>query len=509
MRVDLNRDTDMSDDLIGVAPKKPSMVDQFFQRAENGENHEDVANELSSKYEPITTDPDTMLQDKLAKDTDSEKGIQAAEDAINDRADHDLQKGILGGMNTIAAQSMKNLGQDSRAIDQGYKNAADLVDSSDKVALTNRQFLKDKMGRSSDATKAMSDSLGLKARVRGENMASATQAGSVAAENAKNEGVVSQANMAKQNADPTSVRNRVMSNAHKSILEGIVAKGGKNAEYVKPILRDYDQGLGQLASGDRELIMNQVKSLAEKNKGFALRDVAIGDNQGFVVVDLDTGEYGKPVMGRKTTAVDVAEAKAAAVSMKNLSDKQVEIISTYDRTLDEMDRIMEEKKTLDIDTGHIAGRLNSVAHVFGIDDPKVSNFKARVGQQLALYIRGISGAAVSGPERQDLEDNMPTMNDNDKTFNEKMQTLKRRITAHRNIDLSNYAKQGKNAAPFQADIGKAPPNSSTTDKAPPNSLATDKAPPNSSTTGTKPGTIKDDNTPVYDGDYPPAIKKGK
>lgn len=129
-----------------------------------------------------------------------------------------------------------------------------------------------------------------------------------------------------------------------------------------------------------------------------------------------------------------------------LSDKQITDITNLDNALDQMGIIESEKK--DINTGPIAGRSNSIAKFFGIDDSKVSGFRSSVGSQLADYIKSISGAAVSDNERKFLLDNMPNMNDSDETFLTKLNIVKARLRQNRDNFVNNIKRQGKNTSSF-------------------------------------------------------------
>jgi hypothetical protein len=66
---------------------------------------------------------------------------------------------------------------------------------------------------------------------------------------------------------------------------------------------------------------------------------------------------------------------------------------------------------------------NLFASKVGLDDADVSEFRALVGDQLAAYIKDISGAAASDKERAFLEKNTPTIGDNDETFLRKVNNV--------------------------------------------------------------------------------------
>lgn len=133
---------------------------------------------------------------------------------------------------------------------------------------------------------------------------------------------------------------------------------------------------------------------------------------------------------------------------QRLSDKQVDAISGYDKALDSIKSIRAGKSQFD--TGPVAGRANALAGLVGIDDPKKSAFRAEVQDQLAQYIKSISGGAVSDSERASLMQNLPNMNDNDETFNAKLDALEKRLQGHKQTELQNLKKQGKNVKGWES-----------------------------------------------------------
>jgi hypothetical protein len=129
-----------------------------------------------------------------------------------------------------------------------------------------------------------------------------------------------------------------------------------------------------------------------------------------------------------------------------LSDKQTLDIANLDQALDQMGIIEVEKGN--IDTGPVSSRRNAVAQFFGVDDSQVTSFRARVGSQLADYIKSISGAAVSDNERKFLLQNMPTLGDSDKSFIAKLNMVKDRLRRNRDIYVTNLERKGKNIEEF-------------------------------------------------------------
>jgi hypothetical protein len=133
-----------------------------------------------------------------------------------------------------------------------------------------------------------------------------------------------------------------------------------------------------------------------------------------------------------------------------LSEKQVGDISTHDKAIQALDNVIAQKPKWD--TGAVSFGLNKVAGLFGLDDSEKSAFKSDVGESLAQYIKGISGATVSPSERASLLANVPSVTDNDDTFMAKANHLKSRLLANREIELSNMRKSGKDVAEYSAPV---------------------------------------------------------
>lgn len=129
-----------------------------------------------------------------------------------------------------------------------------------------------------------------------------------------------------------------------------------------------------------------------------------------------------------------------------LSDKQVTDITAIDNSLDTLATIKGLKSKMD--TGKMSAAQNTLAQAIGVDDPNKSAFKSLVQDQLAQYIKSISGAAVSDTERKFLLENLPNVSDNDKTFNAKLEAVQNRLSQSRKRTLENLSKKGKNVSDF-------------------------------------------------------------
>jgi hypothetical protein len=138
---------------------------------------------------------------------------------------------------------------------------------------------------------------------------------------------------------------------------------------------------------------------------------------------------------------EVAERKRVM-----LSDGQVKTIAQYDSFIDALKDIQARKSQ--IDTGPVAARRNRLAGAIGLDDPQVSSFRATVGDSLATYIRGLSGAAVSDKERAFLLGNVPKLEDNDAVFSAKLNAVMERLQRLREMEIDLFGRQGKDVSGF-------------------------------------------------------------
>jgi len=123
-----------------------------------------------------------------------------------------------------------------------------------------------------------------------------------------------------------------------------------------------------------------------------------------------------------------AAAQSQREKMELPSQAFVKDINAADLALKGVDDL-EKLVRSGLETGAWANRRNIIAGMVNIDDPAVTSLRAKLGSQLAEYIKGISGAAVSDNERAFLEGNMPTMKDSPETILQKLKDYKE-ITAY-------------------------------------------------------------------------------
>lgn len=152
----------------------------------------------------------------------------------------------------------------------------------------------------------------------------------------------------------------------------------------------------------------------------------------------------KPITIKDAAAVQSLEKPR--IDAYKLDKSQLEDITNFDNSIDTLNRIAAEKPGQD--TGPISNIQNFLAQKAGIDDPQKSAFKAMVNDQVAQYIKSISGAAASDKERAFLMQNLPKVDDNDETFNAKLEAVKTKMNEMRQRYLENLSKAGKDITPY-------------------------------------------------------------
>lgn len=145
---------------------------------------------------------------------------------------------------------------------------------------------------------------------------------------------------------------------------------------------------------------------------------------------------------RRTQGQEFSQAQK-----NELSDKQLKDITSQDNAINFINDIRSFKEQNKIDVGQLADKRNLAAQAVNMDDPKVSTFRAMVGQQLAEYVKSISGAAVSDQERAILAKLIPKMDDSNETFNAKLDQLQGKLSKFKDRELDLVSKaQGKDVS---------------------------------------------------------------
>lgn len=132
------------------------------------------------------------------------------------------------------------------------------------------------------------------------------------------------------------------------------------------------------------------------------------------------------------------------------SEKFAEQMTKYDVTLDLLKDIKRRKPQFD--TGRLSATTNRAGAFFGIDDPEYSAFRADVDDQLAKYIKEISGAAASDRERAFLSGIQISTNDNDTTFMRKLESAINKLQQARRAAIEAQKRLGKDVESFTTPL---------------------------------------------------------
>lgn len=142
--------------------------------------------------------------------------------------------------------------------------------------------------------------------------------------------------------------------------------------------------------------------------------------------------------------LETAKKKAEGGQLPSVSDARA--VTEIDAALGELGKIGRDASK--IDTGPIADAQSVARSLVGMPDAEVVKFKSRVGEQLAQYIKGISGATVAKEERARLLENVPTFQDNDVEFDAKLERVIETLNGWRQREISAMKAAGKKTEQF-------------------------------------------------------------
>lgn len=125
------------------------------------------------------------------------------------------------------------------------------------------------------------------------------------------------------------------------------------------------------------------------------------------------------------------------------SDAQTAAVTVYNNLIDFGKKIKADKQNLSIDTGPVSNIQNAIAQKLGIDDSQKSVWRNEVQQQLADYVRSISGTASSDRERAVLLSVMPNASMNDQTFDRALDSFLQKASEFRENTIQGITAQGK------------------------------------------------------------------
>lgn len=134
-----------------------------------------------------------------------------------------------------------------------------------------------------------------------------------------------------------------------------------------------------------------------------------------------------------------------------LSDKQTKEVEGLDNVLSSLNEV-ESAKT-GVNTGrYAAAGQKAIDLIPGMEaDQDFVALRQMSGTQLFDYVKEQSGVSYSVKELEELKNNMPNVEDDDKTFITKLNTVRKIVERKRQNKLSAFEKQGKNVKEFKQE----------------------------------------------------------
>lgn len=125
---------------------------------------------------------------------------------------------------------------------------------------------------------------------------------------------------------------------------------------------------------------------------------------------------------------------------EQLSNTQIEDLGALNDTKAAIDRIGLLLTKADI--GPVSSRVQSLKQVVGTADPNFTQLKSESTSALNNYIKAMTGAQMSEPEAKRLAIVVPSINDNKKTFKDKLKAF-RRIVLSREKEIARAISSGQ------------------------------------------------------------------
>jgi hypothetical protein len=144
-----------------------------------------------------------------------------------------------------------------------------------------------------------------------------------------------------------------------------------------------------------------------------------------------------------------------------LTPAEVEGVVELQGARDMLGRLEKMKKSggakgAAINTGPLEALGSWFASKVGVESPEKTEFKALAGEQIAGYIKNISGATVSEPERKSLLENIPSASDDDEEFLAKLKTVKDTLDAKLRLKEKAFSATGRDTSIFAGGAPAAP-----------------------------------------------------
>lgn len=146
-----------------------------------------------------------------------------------------------------------------------------------------------------------------------------------------------------------------------------------------------------------------------------------------------------------------------------VADKLTEIQTTKD----EFALILKEA----IEDPSLTGPISGVTSYVSGKRSKRAKVAARLGRLFAKYRKEMSGTAVSERELEELESNLPNMDDRDDTFQEKTKDFIAQMTRLNEKAIGNYEKIGFDLSGFRTTSPGNPVTGATTGAHPSNHIS--------------------------------------
>jgi hypothetical protein len=184
------------------------------------------------------------------------------------------------------------------------------------------------------------------------------------------------------------------------------------------------------------------------------------------------GKGAKPETAREKALTRKAEAEAT-IAERNARDgvvkpakpmltpAEVEGVVELQGARDMLGRLEKMKtgggaKGAGINTGPLEALGSWFKTKAGVESPEKTEFKALAGEQIAGYIKSISGATVSEPERKNLLENVPGVGDDDEEFLAKLKQVKDTLDAKLRLKEKAFAATGRDTSIFAGGAPAAP-----------------------------------------------------
>jgi hypothetical protein len=391
--------------------------------------------EVEVESAPAPTAPKSVSElygQRIKKEDALEQDIEREEDAIREtKGSVGTEAALAAGGKVLAGTLGKMLNYDASPQVKGFEDAEKSIAGRTSENEQRRAFLKERLNLAANPMKRKLDELKLQGADRNERIGGATESDIIAQEKI-NTGLKSSDLTIKSNAAELSNK-RV--NPTSDLSQA--ARARESTKLKRTAIQ-----IGKTDPKTAKSLMDMANNI-ETNQNLSEQELGLLEDMKFTPPEDQSLEWFKARTARENALrTRVGEEKA-----KMLSDKQVQSITDFDNAIEAARIIAQEKG--DIDTGPISSAQNWLAQKIGIDDPEKTTFRARVGDQLAAYIKSISGATVSAAERSALLQNIPKMDDSDATFNSKLDKLRFDLERIREKTIQNIDRQGKNVSEFQ------------------------------------------------------------